>query len=219
MRDVRDLAGLTRVLARAVDSVASQLAGRPLRVRADAPPASLLRGRAKALDIELTDVEIGGLVVDHLLVRLVDIDLLPGLPPRVRVPEIQVAATVTQRWVDRWLLREKLPLRMRLDDDGLATAFSLDPLGLGEIETELAVSGGWLQLRPRRAGLLDLPEFAREFFSGYLPLPELPAGARLDGLQHERGELTAHIVLPGFEEALGPGLVSRLRRRMAPGSG
>jgi hypothetical protein len=67
--------------------------------------------------------------------------------------------------------------------------------------------------------MLDLPEFAREFFSGYLPLPELPAGARLDALQHEAGELTAHVLLPGFEETLGPGLVARLRRRLAPGSG
>lgn len=207
------------MLARAVDSVVSQVAGRPVRVRAEAPPAGLLRGRASALDAELTDVEVGGLVVDHLLVRLVDVDLVPGLPPRVRVPEIQVAATVTQRWVDRWLLREKLPLRMRLDADGISTAFSLDPLGLGEIETELAVSEGWLQLRPRRAGLLDLPEFAREFFSGYLPLPELPAGARLDALQHESGELTAHLLLPGFDEPLGRGLSARLRKRMARGAG
>ena len=203
-------------MARTADAVASQLAGRPVRVRVDLPPLELLRGRAQAIDAELTDVDIGGLVVDHLLVRLVDVDLLPGLPPRIRVPEIQVAATVTQRWVDRWLLREKLPLRIRLASRGLAVAFSLDPLGLGEIETELVANGGWLQLRPRRAGPLELPDFAREWLSGYLPLPGLPAGARLDALQHERGELTAHLVLPGFEESLGRGLAARVRRRFAP---
>ena len=208
-------ATLTRAVVRAFDNALSQLAGRPVSVRVDAG-LDALRGRIRSIDAELNEVELGGLVVDHLLVRLTDVEIVPGIPPRVRVPSVNVAVTVTQRGIDRWLLRERLPLRMRLGARGLATAFSLDTFGLGEIETELAVSGGWLQLRPRRAGMIDLPEVAREFFSGYLPLPRLPAGARLDALQHEPRELTAHLVLPGLDEALGAGLASRVRARFFP---
>jgi len=200
---------------RAFDNAMSQLAGRPVSVRVDAG-LETLRGRIRSVDAELTEVEVGGLIVDHLLVRVADVEIVPGVPPRVRVPSVNVAVTVTQRGIDRWLLRERLPLRMRLGARGLAAAFSLDTLGLGEIETELAVSGGWLQLRPRRAGMIDVPEVAREIFSGYLPLPRLPAGARLDALQHEPRELTAHLVLPGLDQPLGAGLAARIRAQFFP---
>jgi len=193
----------------------SQLAGRPVSVRVDAGIESL-RGRIRSIDAELTEVDLGGLIVDHLLVRVPDIEIVPGVPPRVRFAGVNLAVTVTQRGIDRWLARERLPLRMRLGARGLGTAFSLDTLGLAEIETELAVSGGWLQLRPRRAGMIDLPDVAREFFSGYLPLPRLPAGARLDAIQHEPRELTAHLVLPGLEEPLGSGLAKRVRAHFFP---
>jgi hypothetical protein len=209
-------AAIARRLVRAIDGVASRAAGRPLNLRIDAPLGELRRGRVRAVDAEITDVEIGGLVVDHLLIRITGLDLTPGLPPRVRVPTVRVAATVTQRWVDRWLLRERLPIRVRLAEQGLATSFSLDSFGLGEIETELAVGGGWLRLRPRRAGLVQLPELARDVFSGYLPLPKLPPGARLDALQHDAGELTAHFELPGFEEPLAAGLAARIRDKLFP---
>ena len=178
--------------------------------------SAALRGRIRSVDAELGEVELGGLVVDHLLVRASGIEIVPGTPPRLRVPRVNVAATITQRGIDRWLLREGLPLRVRLGARGLATAFSLDTFGLGEIETELAISGGWLQLRPRRAGMIDLPEVARRVFSSYLPLPRLPAGARLEALQHEPRELTAHLVLPGLDEPLGTGLASRIRARFFP---
>jgi len=205
---------IARRLVRALDRVASQLAGRPVSVRIEARLGELGRGRVRAMDAELTDAEVGGLVVDHLLIRITDVELTPGLPPRVRVPTVRVAATVTQRWVDRWLLRERLLIGVRLAEQGLATSFSLDTFGLGEIETELVVVGGWLQLRPRRAGLVELPEFARDVLSGYLPLPKLPPGARLDALQHEAGELTAHFELPGFEEPLAAGLAARIREKL-----
>jgi hypothetical protein len=213
---VRD--AIAERLLRAIDTSMSRLAGRPVSVRFEAPLGELRRGRLRAVDAELTEAEFGGLVVDHMLIRITEIDLAPGLPPSIHVPRVRVAATVSQRWVDRWLIRERLPIRVRLAEQGLATSFSLDTLGLGEIETELVVAGRWLQLRPRRAGLVQLPEFVRGVFSGYLPLPKLPAGVHLDTLQHETGELTAHFELPGFEESLTSGLTDRIRNAVFPSS-
>ena len=159
-------------------------------------------------------MEVGGLVVDHILVRICDVDMIPGLPPRFRVPLVRVAATVTQRWIDGWLLAEGLPLRMRLGEQGLAISSSLDSFGLGEIETELMVQGRWLKLVPRRAGPLPLPQLASDLFAGYLPLPELPRGARLAAVQHDAGELTVHLELPGFEGSLTAGLTDRVRKQL-----
>jgi hypothetical protein len=211
---IRD--AIVRRVARAMDSAASRLAGRPASVRIEAPLGELRRGRLQAVDAELTDVEVGGLVVDHMLIRITELDFMPALPPRLHVPRVRIAATVTQRWVDRWLAREWLPVQVRLAEQGLATSFSLDSFGLGEIETELVVVGGWLRLKPRRAGLLELPGLVGDVFSGYLPLPKLPPGARLDSLQHDAGELIAHFELPGFDESLTAGLASRIGSRLFP---
>lgn len=183
-------------------------------MRLDAPLRGLLQGRISSLDIELTEAELGKLVVDHLLIRVTDLRLLPAFPGRIHIPQIQLVATVTQRWVDRWLSSEPLPIHLRLRESGLATSWSLDSFGLGEVETELVVAGPRLRLRPLRAGLVEIPEGIRDFFSGSLPLPPLPRGARLAAIEHGAGELTAYLELPGFDEDLSLGLSERLRQRL-----
>ena len=59
-------------LVRAIDSAASRLAGRPVSIRVEAPLGQVRRGRVLAVDAEISDLEVGGLVVDHLLIRITD---------------------------------------------------------------------------------------------------------------------------------------------------
>jgi hypothetical protein len=207
-------------LSSLLDSVASRIAGRELRLRLAGSAAQALRGRAGALELEFADVGIGELRIERMRVRISEPELSPGLPMRIRSGPIDVVAVVGQSDVERWIRRTGLPLRLELAPHGLVTSTTLaDWVGLGglrggEFVTELEASGSWLRLRPQRAGWVELPSLVRDVMSGYLPLPPLPPDLRLSGVAHGRGRVEAHFEAPGLDDALVPGWTGRVLARL-----
>jgi hypothetical protein len=62
--------------------------------------------------------------------------------------------------------------------------------------------------------MLGMPAPLVPWLRGYLPLPALPAGARLTDVQTRAGEVAVFISLPPVDEALTPALARQLRRRL-----
>ena len=80
---------------------------------------------------------------------------------------------------------------------------------------ELDVSGPFIKLRPRRASMLGLSAPLVGLLRGYLPLPPLPLGARLQRVEAADREITTWFTLDDIDEPLTPALATRLRRRLS----
>jgi hypothetical protein len=195
-----------------LDAVSEAALGRPLRPQIRVTPAGLLRGEIDLLKIELPAYAVAGLVVDRFIIRAERVRVQPGLPPVLVAEPVGLQAVVSQENVDRWTRELRLPLRLRLTEDGVVTTTGLGGIRMSEVVTEPAVVGGFLQLRPTKASLLGVPAPLVRFLRGYLPLPPLPRSARLDEVRPGDGELTLSFTIDRFEQALTPDVTDRLRQ-------
>ena len=84
------------------------------------------------------------------------------------------------------------------------------------IPTEVAVSGHFVTLHPKRASFVGLPAPVVGILRGYLPLPPLPRGARLVKVDHEDERVTAWFALDDIDQPLTPAIARRLRPRLLP---
>ena len=121
-----------------------------------------------------------------------------------------------QEAIDRWTHRTQLPVRLLLTEEGIIVRTSVRGFSLSEVATEVAVSGHFLTLRPRRASFVGLPAPVVGMLRGFLPLPPLPRGTRLTKVDHEDGKVTAWFELDDIDEPLSPAIARRLRPRLLP---
>ncbi len=110
-----------------------------------------------------------------------------------------------------------LPVRLTLTPSGVHARTSLAGVSLSEVDCELEVRGPFLGLRPQRASMLGVPAPIVGMFRGYLPLPPLPMGARLQRVDPDHGRLTAWFSLDDVDEPLTPRVARVLQRRLLPG--
>lgn len=199
-----------------LDGTLSRVARRPVKVRAKVSPVSAMLGIVDVLVLELGELEMAGLEVERIVVHAENVRVQPGFPPRLRTGEIGFKATVAQDAIDRWTHRTHLPVRMHLTDEGIIVKTSVRGFSLGEIATEVAVSGHFLTLRPKRASFVGLPAPVVGMFRGYLPLPPLPRGARLAKVDHDEGNVTAWFALDDIDQPLTPAIARRLRPSLLP---
>lgn len=197
----------------ALIDIASEAAlGRPLRPDVRMSPVGLLRGEIDLVKVELPAYAVAGLVIDRFVVRAERVRVQPGLPPVLVAGPVGLEAVVSQANVDRWTRDLRLPLRLRLTEEGVVTSAGLGGIRMTEVVTEPTVVGGFVQLRPTRASLLGVPTTLVRFLRGYLPLPPLPRSARLDRVEPADGELTMAFRIDRFEQPLTPDVASGLRR-------
>ncbi len=145
-----------------------------------------------------------------------EVRVQPGFPPRLRTGAIGFKATVVQAAIDRWTQRTHLPFRMHLTDEGLIVKTSVRGFSLSEIAAEVAVSGHFLTLRPKRASFVGLPTPVVGVLRGFLPLPPLPRGARLTKVDHASGSVTAWFALDPIDQPLTPAIARRVRPLLLP---
>ncbi len=204
-------------LSALVDATVGALVRRPVSVRAVPSVEGVLSGRLDRLEVDLSGVATAGLTVDRLTLSATGVRIRPGLPPRVQADDLRARATVTEASVNGWLRTVRGPARVRLGADGMAVTVSAAGIDLHEVLTRVEVDGRWVVLRPRSASFLGMAAPAAGLFRGYLPLPPLPAGARLLAVDHTEGELSARLSFGPLDEPLEPGLPARLRRRFQLG--
>jgi len=198
-----------------LDTVSEAALGRPLRPQLKVSPAGLLRGEVDLVKVELPAYAVAGLVVDRFVLRAERLRVQPGLPPVLVAGPVGLKAVVSQGNVDRWTRDLRLPLRLRLTEDGVITTAGVGGVRMGEVVTEPTVAGGFLRLTPTRASLLGMPAPLVRFLRGYLPLPPLPRHARLEGVEPSDGELALRFRIDRFEQPLTPAVTDRLRRLLS----
>jgi hypothetical protein len=199
-----------------LDGTLSRVARRPVKVRAKTSPVSALLGTIDVIAFELGELEVAGLEVERMVVHVENVRIQPGFPPRLRTGEIGFKATVAQEAIDRWTQRTHLPVRMLLTEEGIIVKTSVRGFSIGEVATEVAVTGHFLTLRPMRASIVGLPAPMVGVLRGFLPLPPLPRGARLTKVEHEEGTVTAWFALDDIDQPLTPAIARRLRPHLLP---
>jgi hypothetical protein len=201
-----------------VDALASRVVGRPVKVRAKVSPEGLLRGEVDVLVVEARKLPVASLLIDRVVVRAERVRIRPGLPPRLQTGPLGFKAVVSQDAVDRWATTIPLPFRLELAPTGVLVRTGVGPLRMSEVVTELEASGALLRLRPRRASFLGVEAPAQVgLLRGFLPLPPLPAGARIDRIEHGDGELSVFATLEAVDQPLTPDIVNRIRSRFSVG--
>lgn len=164
------------------------------------------------LKIEVPALSVSGLVVDRFIVRAERVRIAPGLPPRLQARPVGFKAVVSQENVDRWTRTTHLPVRLKLTEGGIVTTTGVRGIKVSEVESELDVVGPLIRLRPQKASLLGVSAPLVRLFRGYLPLPPLPADARLESVDHAAGELAVSFVVDEVDEPLTPAVATRLRK-------
>jgi hypothetical protein len=201
-----------------VDALASRVVGRPVKLRAKVSPEGLLRGEVDVLVVEARKLPVASLLIDRVVVRAERVRIRPGLPPRLQTGPLGFKAVVSQDAVDRWATTIPLPFRLELAPTGVLVRTGVGPLRMSEVVTELEASGALLRLRPRRASFLGVEAPAQVgLLRGFLPLPPLPAGARIDRIEHGDGELSVFATLEAVDQPLTPDIVNRIRSRFSVG--
>lgn len=204
--------GAEDFLVAIVDAATEATFGRPVRPRLKVTPAGLLRGEIDVVKVEVPSYAVSGLVVDRVIVRAERVRIQPGLPPKLVAGPVGLRAVVCQENVDRWTRDLRLPLRLRLTDEGVVTTTGIGGIRVTEVLTVPDVVGGFIRLQPTKAQLLGVPTPMVRFLRGYLPLPPLPREAKLDSVDPSDGELTLTFRIDRFEQPLTPDLQSRLSR-------
>lgn len=211
-----------------VDTATGELLGRPLRTRVRVTPAGLLRGQLDGVRAVVGGVVVAGLVLHRVDVRARRVRVVPGLPPHLRVGEIDVGAFVRQEDMDVWTRSASLPIRLRFRPNGIAARAGLVGVRLGEVLVDLTVDGRRLRLVPRRVDVLGrgVNNPSAGLFRVVLPLPPLPVSARLLRLVHHDNELEVWLSVAGLDQELTPAAITALRDRLgrlvhlsAPGLG
>ena len=199
-----------------LDGTLSRVARRPVKVRAKVSPVAAMLGSIDVVVFELGELEMAGLEVERIVVHVENVRIQPGFPPRLRTGEIGFKATVGQEAIDHWTKRTHLPVRMLLTEEGIIVKTGVRGFSIGEVATEVAVTGHFLTLRPKRASIVGLPTPVVGILRGFLPLPPLPRGARLSKVDHEAGKVTAWFALDDIDQPLTPAIARRLRPSLLP---
>ena len=198
----------------AMEQLVGWATGRPATVRWDTALTSAVRGRVDRVTVGVTDLRVGRLDLDRVVLRTTDVRLRPGVPPRIVGGPVDARVMVRQRAVDAWVGSSGLPFRLELTEGGLRSTTGLASLRFGELLTALTVRDGWLKLRPVGSFGRVLPDLVGTVFTGNLPLPELPEQAELVEVEHRPGALVARLSLGELDEPIDPGVARRLRARL-----
>jgi hypothetical protein len=201
---------VTDMLLSIVDVASERVLNRPIRPRVRVSAAGLLRGELDVAKIEIPAFAASGLVVDRFVVRAERVRITPGLPPHLKAGPLGLKAVVGQENLDRWTRAGHLPVRLELRPDAVVVTTGLAGFKVTQLDVDLAVHGSFVQLRPRRVTMLGMPAPLVRFLRGYLPLPPLPRGARLDRVDHGDGELCVTFVIDEVDETITPDIARRL---------
>jgi len=203
----------------AIDQWLSSYLELPVSLSFEGSFGDALRGTFDEVGLEIAGVATAWVPLERIRLTAARATLTPGLPALLAVEEPVVSLTVGQRDLDRWQGGIQLPFRLQLGEKGLVINTEFAGYALSELEMRLEVVNGWFVLRPRSVSILGIPSQLARWLRAYLPLPPISQDARLTGIDHAPDRLTLHFSISDFEEAITPGMLNRLRKRLLPWMG
>lgn len=200
-----------RLLSALTDSAASAAVRRPTRLRVRLSARGVLAARADRVTVTVGDVSVAGLDVAFVRLDARRVLVQPGWPPRLRAGPVELRITLTQAALDRWLLADAMPLRLRLRSSGLSLRAGAVGVRLAEVGADIAVEGGRLVVIANRAQVLGVtvPTAAMRL---PLPLPPLPWASQLTSVDVVEGAVTVTVRVDEVDEPLTPVQARRLGR-------
>jgi hypothetical protein len=191
------------------DAAISAAIGFPTSVRIGLSRRGVLGGRADRLTMRVRHLEVAGLAIERVHADARGVAVVPGWPPRLRTGPIDVVVTITQAALDRWLLADSLPFRLRLRADGLKVRTGAGGIRLAELHAAIVVDGSRVVVVAERADVLGITIPAPPVRLP-LPLPTLPLGTTLTSLVVREGSLRLGLRVPRLDEPITPDLARHL---------
>lgn len=178
---------------------ASQLSGAPVRVALHPGARELVRARLASIRASVANVEVAGIRVRDVDITASGVTVVPAIPPRLIARRVDVAAVIGQRAVDAWTRRLGLPARLVIRPSRLVARIGVGGLRLGQIDMDVAVTDGGLQLSPRRMATLGFDLRTQGELDVVLPLPALPSNAVLTKVEWGDGTGTVALRIDDFD--------------------
>ncbi len=188
----------------------------PVRFFWDGGPLTPFSDTFSNARLEFDGIATAWLNLQHVVLTAKQVKVIPGLPVKIEVDQPRIEIAVGQAELDRWIKKFEIPFRLELAEKGLIVHTEVAGFPVAQFETQLEVVGGWFVLKPQKASFLGMPSYVASFFRTYLPLPPLSEETRLSAIEHEPGLLKLTFSTDDFEEAITPGLLVRLQRRLLP---
>jgi hypothetical protein len=170
---------------------------------------SLAAGRFSTIDLAATDARARGVNAAKLQLQLHDVrvprEVLLGEPGRITVERADGRIELTEAEVNRLLADHLQGGRLAVDEDGVRIQVRVQLLGQVLVTGRLGARDGAVTFRPQEVRLGDGgdpigagEELLAEQFTFEVPLPELPAGVRLERVDTRPGT----VVLSGRATAV-----------------
>jgi hypothetical protein len=170
----------------------------------------LATGRFSTIDVAATDASARGINAAQLQLTLhgvrVPRDVLLGRPGRITVDRADGTIELTEAEVNRLLADRLQGGSLAIEEDGVEVRVEMPLLGDAQVTGELGARDGGVTFTPREIrlgerGQLDpaLEDQLSSQLTFQVPLPELPAGVRLERVETRPGT----VVLSGRAAGVG----------------
>jgi LmeA-like phospholipid-binding len=170
----------------------------------------LATGRFSTIDVAATDASARGINAAQLHLTLhgvrVPRDVLLGRPGRITVDRADGTIELTEAEVNRLLADRLQGGSLAIEEDGVEVRVEMPLLGDAQVTGELGARDGGVTFTPREIrlgerGRLDpaLEDQLSSQLTFQVPLPELPAGVRLERVETRPGT----VVLSGRAAGVG----------------
>lgn len=200
----------------AIDQILSTFLETPAKVSWSGALADSARGYFEDARLELAGVAVLALPFQRLVFEARRFRFVPGIPARFEVEGPRMVLSIDQRRIDTWLERSRAPFSLRLTAEAVEFRFDVAGFPISRLDTEVAISGGWIVLRPTHQEVFGIRNRLARLFRTYLPLPRLAPQTRLTGVEHAKGSISLELTLDDFEDVITPGLVERVQQRFLP---
>lgn len=206
---------IERGVNRLVTAAARRFTGLALDVAVAPTLRAAWRGRLGLLTIAATNLDLRGLRLANVDIRVADLGLRLGRPVRVVAGTVDISARIVQPDLDRWSRRLGLPARLVMRPGRLVARLGVAGIRLGQIEMGVSGSEGGIRLSPQRISGLGIDLRTQDELDVEIPLHALPVRVSVTRTDWDDGQGIIEIRAPEAVIPLAGEDLKRLRASLS----